>query len=482
MTQDLAVVILAAGRSTRFKSAKTKVLHPLAGRPLLEWVLNTAAELEPTLGVIVHGAHNGDELRQYFGDRLGAMPLSYALQDPPHGTGHALLQAEAALPPGISQLFVLTGDAPLLESADLRSLQAARDETGAEHAVLTAVLADPSGYGRIVRDMIDPHLANRIIEHHEAGADVREIREVNSGMYLFSRSVFDQLRAAAAELGASETKGEYYLPDTVRYGRTAAVRVEDPFHIEGINDRAQLARLESHVQAGLRERWQAAGVTFVLPESVYLHVDITLDQDVTVGPQCVLTNGTRIGSGTELSAGCLLDGCTIGSDCRLLHVRGLDAVLEAGVTVGPYVNLRPGTVLRQGVKVGNFVETKKADVGPGSKLPHLSYVGDAAIGSDCNIGAGTIFCNYDGVNKSQTVLGNGVFIGSNSSLQAPLSIGDGAYIGMASAITQDVPADALAVGRARQENKPGYAKRLRERQARLKTTSEELDPANGGSK
>jgi bifunctional UDP-N-acetylglucosamine pyrophosphorylase/glucosamine-1-phosphate N-acetyltransferase len=214
-------------------------------------------------------------------------------------------------------------------------------------------------------------------------------------------------------------------------------------------------------------------VSFILPESTYLHYDVKLAPDVEIGPHCCLLDHTEIGSGTVLGPGCCIESSVIGKDCRLLHVRAHDTVIEDRVTAGPYVNLRPGTVLGAGVKVGNFVETKMADVGAGSKLPHLQYVGDATIGENCNIGAGTIFCNYDGINKNHTVLGDGVFIGSNSSLQAPLNIGDGAYAAMASAITKDVPADALAVGRARQENKPGYAARLRERQREAKLKAQQ---------
>jgi bifunctional UDP-N-acetylglucosamine pyrophosphorylase/glucosamine-1-phosphate N-acetyltransferase len=240
--------------------------------------------------------------------------------------------------------------------------------------------------------------------------------------------------------------------------------------------------MESVIQRRLREEWMRAGVTFVLPETTYLHADLELGQDVVVGPHCVLTRATRIASGTILEAGCVLEACEIGSDCRLLHVRGQLARLASGVSVGPYVNLRPGTDLAEGVKVGNFVEIKNAVVGRGSKLPHLSYVGDAEIGQNVNIGAGTIFCNYDGVNKQVTRIGNDVFIGSNSSLQAPLEIGDGAYVGMASAITRDVPADALAIGRARQENKPGRARLLREQQARRKAAGDPNQTREGGAK
>jgi bifunctional UDP-N-acetylglucosamine pyrophosphorylase/glucosamine-1-phosphate N-acetyltransferase len=211
-----------------------------------------------------------------------------------------------------------------------------------------------------------------------------------------------------------------------------------------------------------------AGVTFILPETSYVHSDVNLAADVEVGPQCMLTNATTVARGTRLVQGCHLEGCEVGEDCVLTHLRGQLAVLHRGVTAGPFVNLRPGTVLRTGVRVGNFVETKKADIGAGSKLPHLQYVGDATIGEGVNIGAGTIFCNYDGFNKSHTTIGDGVFIGSNSSLQAPLTIGDGAFVAMGSAITHDVPAGALAVARARQENKEGYAEQIRERHRRQK--------------
>jgi bifunctional UDP-N-acetylglucosamine pyrophosphorylase/glucosamine-1-phosphate N-acetyltransferase len=456
MASELAVVILAAGRSVRFKSQKSKVLHQLAGRPLLAWVLRTVQALQPSQCIVVHGSHNADELRQHFGDTFDGLPLCYALQEPPRGTADALLQTEQALAPAVKLFYVLPGDAPLVTAHDLAELRRAV-ASGADHAVLTAWLADPTGYGRIVRGA--DGVVSRIVEQIETDDTTSAIKEINSGMYLFSRNVFDHLRQAQAT--HPEGRKEYFLPEVALHSKMKAVEVDNPYSIEGINDRAQLARMEEHVQQQLRQTWMQAGVTFVLPTTNYLHADVELNEDVVVGPNCSLLNGSTVQTGSVIGQGCILDRARVGGNCNLLYVRALDAVLEDNVSAGPFVNLRPGTVLRAGARIGNFVETKQADIGPGSKLPHLSYVGDATLGRDCNIGAGTIFCNYDGVNKHHTRLGDRVFVGSNSSLQAPLTLGDDSFVAMASAVTQDVPAEALAVARSRQVNKPHYAKRLR---------------------
>ena len=281
--------------------------------------------------------------------------------------------------------------------------------------------------------------------------------------------------AATAVIGKSSVKGEYYLPDIVRMAPTAACLCDDFVSISGINDREQLAWAEAEILDALRRSWMQAGVTFRLPETVYMHADVKLDEDVEIGPNCVLINGCEVGRGTVIGAGCVLDNANIGEDCSLLHVRALDCDVDNNVTIGPYVNLRPGTHLHDNVKVGNFVETKNAEIGTGSKLPHLQYVGDADLGENVNIGAGTIFCNYDGINKHRIRIGNGVFVGSNSSLQAPVTIEEGAYVAMGSAITKDVPANALAVGRARQENKEGYAERLREKARKLREERQQAE-------
>jgi len=478
MDGRLAVVILAAGRSTRFKSRTSKLLHELCGKPVIEWVLDAVAPLDPVQVVLIYGTHSA-ALAARFAEGYRGRSLDLVLQDPPLGTGHALLQAEPVLRSEITHVLVLPGDVPQVRAAELQALRAAHSQAGSPHAVLTATLADPSGYGRVLRDRSHPERVLRIVEHLEATPQELAIQEINSGIYVFDRSVFAQVRRAAEEFGAENTKGEYYLPDVVRLAPTAAVSAEEPLEVLGVNDREQLAQAEAALQARLRSHWMREGVTFRLPETIYLHHDVELATDVEIGPHCVLTNGTRIGTGTQLIQGCYLEGCEIGANCVLLHVRGTEAVLHDGVRAGPYVNLRPGTILREDVKVGNFVETKKADVGRGSKLPHLQYIGDATIGENVNIGAGTIFCNYDGYTKHHTTLGDNVFIGSNSSLSAPLTIGDDAYVAMASAITKDVPPGALAVARARQENKLGYVKLLREKI--LKRNKRREDAAKGGA-
>jgi bifunctional UDP-N-acetylglucosamine pyrophosphorylase/glucosamine-1-phosphate N-acetyltransferase len=275
--------------------------------------------------------------------------------------------------------------------------------------------------------------------------------------------VFEDLRRAAETLGASAVKNEFYLPDVVRMSPTVVVQAADFSVLEGVNDRSQLSRADTAMQQRIRERWMREGVTFILPETSYIGADVQLSPDVEIGPGNVILGATSIGRGTRLVQGCHIQHCEIGEGCTLHYVRAELAKVGNGISAGPFANLRTGTTLHDGVRVGNFVETKKAEVGRGSKLPHLSYVGDATLGEHVNIGAGTIFCNYDGMNKNHTTIGDNVFVGSNSSLQAPLSIGDNAYVAMASAITHDVPADALAVARARQENKDGYARKIRER-------------------
>ncbi len=473
MDVRLAVVILAAGKSTRFRSTKSKLLHSICGQTVIEWVMDAVLPLNPEQIVLVHGPHNAEELRSKLGDTYSdgdsTVALTYTLQNPPLGTAHAVLQAEPVLAEGITDIIVLPGDAPMIDHETLQMLFEARNQSGAEHSVLTALTEDPTGYGRIIHSG-DPEdgIIESIVEEADATEEQRYINEVNSGMYLLSARVFEQLRNAADTIGKSRVKEEYYLPDIVRMAPTAACLCDDFVSISGINDREQLAWAEAEILDALRRSWMQAGVTFRLPETTYMHADVKLDEDVEIGPNCVLINGTEVGRGTIIGTGCVLDNANIGEHCRLLHVRALDCDIDDSVSVGPYVNLRPGTHLHDNVKVGNFVETKNADIGAGSKLPHLQYVGDAELGERVNIGAGTIFCNYDGMNKHRIQVGNDVFIGSNSSLQAPLTIEDGAYVAMGSAITKNVPADALAVGRARQENKAGYARMLREKARRLK--------------
>jgi len=482
MGGKLAVVVLAAGRSTRFKSQKTKVLHELCGKPMIEWVLDAALPLEPAQVLIVYGEHSEALLAHFnHGDpsyrREGAAQgLTFVMQDPPLGTAHALMQCRDKLAEDITHLLVLPGDAPLITAEQLRLLLPVLERDDVAHGVLTTEVGEPGDLGRVLRRAANGELVERIVEAHEADSEELAVSEINSGIYLFAREVFEHLDEARRRFGASESKGEYYLPDVVRVAPTLPVTAPDLAVPVGVNDRLQLVDAEGVLLDRLRRRWMTAGVTFHLPETTFLHHDVRLSEDVTIGPHCVLTGATRIGRGTTLVQGCLLEHCIIGENCELRHVRGLESVIENDVQAGPYVNMRPGTLIHDGVKIGNFVETKKADIGAGSKLPHLQYIGDATLGEGCNIGAGTIFCNYDGVQKLHTTLGDGVFIGSNSALQGGITIGPGAYVAMGSAITKDVPAGALAVARARQENKLDYAKKLRERMLRRKEKAAE---ANG---
>ena len=482
MTGNLAVVILAAGKSTRFKSNTTKLLHTLCGKPMIEWVLDSVAPLNPVQIIVVYGGHSQKLLESYSNTYQG-IPLSFVIQDPPLGTGHALLQAESKLVDAASQVLVLPGDTPLLTVAPLQALLDASAGTGAGHVVLTAIAPDPTGYGRIVRGVGDDSgLVVQIVEELDCNEEQRAITEVNSGIYLFDRGIFDQLLQSAELHGQDNTRGEYYLPQVVELAPTRAV-VAKFQEIAGVNDRIALADAEDALLKRIRQHWMREGVTFRLPETTYIEHGVQLAADVEIGPHCVLTGTTTIGTGTRLVQGCLLENCQVGEHCELRQVRGTEAVVGNNIQAGPYVNLRPGTILRDNVKVGNFVETKNADIGEGSKLPHLQYIGDATLGEGCNIGAGTIFCNYDGFSKKHTKLGDGVFIGSNCSLQGGITIGNGGYVAMGSAVTKDVPADALAVGRARQENKLGYVPKLK---ARLQKQQDDLAKQKiakkGGSK
>jgi bifunctional UDP-N-acetylglucosamine pyrophosphorylase / glucosamine-1-phosphate N-acetyltransferase len=474
MDKQLAVVILAAGKSTRFKSAKTKVLHELCGKPMLEWVLDSVLPLKPAQIIVVYGTHSA-ALVEHLEHGYDGHPVDCVLQEPALGTGHALEQALPVVREGATHLLVLPGDAPLIQASELSALWDALRASGTEHAVLTATV-DPAGdLGRVVKRPYGT--CERIVEAHEAGPAEQAITEINTGIYVFSRNVFDHLRQASEKLGPSASKGEYYLPNVVLVAPTLAVHSATCAVPIGVNDRQQLAEAEAVLQRRLKEHWMREGVTFRLPETTYLHASVRLAPDVEIGPSCVLTGGTRVGTGTRLVQGCLLEHCIVGEHCELRHVRGLESIVENNVQAGPYVNMRPGTVLHDGVKVGNFVETKNADVGAGSKLPHLQYIGDATLGEGCNIGAGTIFCNYDGISKNHTTLGERVFIGSNSSLQGGITIGDDAYVAMASAITRDIPSLALGIARAHQENKEGYVTRLRERLKQRKEQAQQDQPA-----
>ncbi|WP_371346353.1 bifunctional UDP-N-acetylglucosamine diphosphorylase/glucosamine-1-phosphate N-acetyltransferase GlmU [Ancylobacter sp. IITR112] len=439
--RQLLVIVLAAGEGTRMRSALPKVLHAVAGRPMLSHVLETAlAAGAARLAVVIGPDHDrvAAEVRRV------APEAEVFVQSERRGTAHAVLAARTALERGYDDVVVMYGDTPLVRPETLAALRAPLAE-GAAVSVLGFRPADPAGYGRLVTEGGEL-LAIR--EEKEASAAERAITLCNAGlMALDGRAALDLLD----RVDDANAKKEFYLTDVVAIaraeGRAAGVCEVAAEEVAGVNSRAQLAEAEAILQQRLRARALEAGVTLVAPQTVFLSADTCFGRDVIVEPNVVFGPGVRVEDGATIRA--------------FSHVEG--AHVGPGAIVGPFARLRPGAALGQGVHVGNFVEIKAAELGAGAKVNHLAYVGDSSVGANTNIGAGTITCNYDGYRKHRTTIGANAFVGTNSLLVAPVSVGDGAYIGTGSVITDDVPADALAIGRARQVNKPGLAARLRAR-------------------
>ncbi len=451
-SEDLHVVVLAAGKGTRMRSALPKVLHRAGGLPLIEWVVRLARSLEPQSITLVLG-HGADDVRGWF---AGAPDVQFALQEPQLGTGHALLQARSILEGQTGRVLLLSGDVPLLTTANVArmlEIQAARQ---AAMVVATARVADPTGYGRVVRT--EGRLV-RIVEHRDASDDERAIDEINSGVYVFDLAL---LFGALAGVGSANAQGEYYLPDLVdiycRNGRTVHAEIlANPDEIRGINTRAELAEVGRLLQQRTNQALMESGVTLVDPATAYIGPDVRIGQDSVIHPFVFIEGNTLIGVNCELHAGVRVVDSTIADDVEILNHSVLtDSMVGQGADIGPFARLRPKTVLGAHVHIGNFVEVKKSKIGEGTKIGHLSYIGDATVGTGVNIGAGTITCNYDGRTKHQTVIGNGAFVGSDSTLVAPVSIGSGAYVAAGSSITLDVPDGALGIARGRQTNKAGW--------------------------
>ena len=450
---DLSVVILAAGVGKRMRSRKAKVLQPLGGKPLIAYPVALARELHPKTTVVVVG-RDGDEVKTV----LTAFPgPAFAEQREHKGTAHALLQARPLLADDRGDILVLYGDVPLLRVETVAELCHAHHASGVAATLLTMVVEHPAGYGRIVRE--DGRLV-RIVEEADATPAERAIREVNSGVGCFRAG---SLWPALERVRPENRQGEYYLPDVVRLLLAEGYRVEtvsagDPSELLGVNDRRQLADLEGRLRRRTLDRLMAEGVTILDPASTYVGPDVRIGQDTILSPGVAIGGQTVIGGECLIGVGCHLENVRIEDRVTLRpYCVVADSIIEAGATVGPFAHLRPESVVRSGARVGNFVELKKTVVGKGSKVPHLSYMGDATIGEDVNVGAGTITCNYDGEVKHETVIADGAFVGTNSSLVAPLKVGEGAYIGAGSTITEDVPPHALALGRGRQVIKEGWA-------------------------
>jgi UDP-N-acetylglucosamine diphosphorylase/glucosamine-1-phosphate N-acetyltransferase len=452
---DLHVVILAAGQGTRMKSRMPKVLHRLSGKPLIEYVLEAAQAVDPATVTMVVG-HGADSVRSFVGERQNA---NWVFQEPQLGTAHALQQAEPYLKGQQGTLVLLSGDVPMLRGATLKQLVDAHRTTRASATVLTAIVDRPYGYGRIVRSR--GRLA-RIVEERDASTAVRQIREINGGIYAFDLApLFDALRGIASQ----NAQGEYYLTDLVAIYRRRKLRVEtllvdNPQEIRGINSRTELAEVSRIVRQTKNEELMAAGVTIIDPATTYIEPDVQVGADTVIHPGVAIEGQSRIGAACEIHSNVrivdseIADKVIIQDFCLILGSR-----IAESASVGPFAHLRPENVVGERAKIGNFVELKKTTLGPGAKANHLAYLGDATIGAHVNVGAGTITCNYDGTSKHPTVIEDEAFIGSDTQLIAPVRIGKGAYVAAGSSITEDVPPGALGIARGRQTNVAGWVER-----------------------
>jgi bifunctional UDP-N-acetylglucosamine pyrophosphorylase/glucosamine-1-phosphate N-acetyltransferase len=455
LMSDLHVVILAAGKGTRMKSALPKVLHRVAGRPMLEFVIRASLGLSPRTITVVVG-HLAESVREAL---RGRPEIQVVVQEPQLGTGHALLQVAPVLESVSGSVILLSGDVPLLRTDTLRKIASTHREAGAAATVLTALVDRPYGYGRIVRTN---GRISRIVEERDASPAERLIKEINSGIYAFElKGLFTALRG----LGTENAQGEYYLPDLIRTYRrqrriVETVTLEHADEVRGINSRTELAEVSRIVRQMKNEELMAAGVTIEDPATTYIDPDVQVGPDTVIHPGVYLEGQTRVGAACEIHSGVrivdstLEDRVTVRNYCVIQESR-----IAAGAILGPFAHLRPGSDVREDAHVGNFVELKKTVLGTRSKANHLTYLGDATIGNNVNVGAGTITCNYDGRQKHQTVIEDGAFIGSDTQLVAPVTVGPGAYVGCGTTVRENVPAGSLAVSAGKQRNIEGWAER-----------------------
>jgi len=440
--KELAVVILAAGKGTRMKSKKPKVLHELMGKPIIRYILDAVSPLNPALTGLVVG-HNGEQVKKQLGDS----PLVFIDQEQQLGTGHALKQAREALVDFKGNLLVIYGDTPLLTTESLEKLLEVHSENNSWATVLTTDMPDPHGYGRIIRSENGEEL-QAIVEQKDLEPSQQQIQEINSGTYVFRcPEVFSILE----KLDTDNKQGEYYLTDIVHIWaqegkKNYPVKVDDYQEVMGINDRVDLSQAFEILRGRINRQHQLNGVTIEDPANTYIEPGVKIAPDTVIRPGTILEGNTEVGENVVLGPDTTLIDTRVGRDSRIIKSHVNKTEIGPGCSVGPFAHIRPETVLQKGVKIGDFVEVKKSTIGEGSKVPHLAYVGDATLGPGCNIGAGTIFANYDGQKKHHTHLGREVFIGSNSTLVAPLRIGDRARTGAGAVVTRDVEAGVTVVG------------------------------------
>ena len=474
----LAAIVLAAGKGTRMKSSTAKVLHPLGGRPLVWYAVRRALEAGASPVVVVVG-HQAEAVEAALREALPDAPLRFALQVEQKGTAHAVLAAKPALRGVKGPVAILSGDVPLLTTATLAAVVTARARARSPLALASMRLGEPRGYGRVLRDARGR--PSRIVEEKDASEAERAVTEVNAGLYCADA---DFLWKALARVGSSNAQGEFYLTDLVALAArgTPAVSVEvDPLEASGVNDLAELARAGQELQRRRTLALLRSGVTVEAPDRFLCDEGVEVAPDTVIEPDVRLRGATRVGAGCRLGQGSVVADAVIAEGVLLRPYTVIEgpATVGAGAMLGPFSRIRPGSELAEGVHVGNFVETKKTRLGKGSKANHLAYLGDAVVGAGVNVGAGTITCNYDGEKKHETRIGDGAFIGSDSILVAPLEIGAGAYVAAGSTITQQVPAGALALGRAAQVTKEGWVARKQAEKAAAKAAAAAAAPQGG---
>ncbi|SNB47658.1 bifunctional UDP-N-acetylglucosamine diphosphorylase/glucosamine-1-phosphate N-acetyltransferase GlmU [Geobacter sp. DSM 9736] len=450
---NVIAIILAAGKGTRMKSDLVKVMHPVGGQPMICWPVEVAREAGAEKVVLVTG-HQSETVREFFAN---APDIVFALQEEQLGTGHAVACAREACAGFGGTVVILSGDVPLLRAETVQAMVAHHEERAAAVTVLTTQVCDPFGYGRIVKREGGRIL--RIVEEKDATEEERGITEINAGIYCVNAAfLFD----AVTRLDNRNRQGEYYLTDIVKAASEqnelcVSFSVSDADEVMGVNDRVQLAQAASVVRGRINRDLMLSGITIVDPATAYIEKQVSIGRDTTIHPNVHISGNTIIGAGCVIEPGAVIRACTIGKGVTVKTGTVMtDSVLHDEVSVGPMAHLRPGTVLHSHVKIGNFVETKKIEMGEGSKASHLTYLGDATIGSDVNVGCGTITCNYDGVRKHRTVIGDGVFVGSDVQFVAPVTIGCNSLIAAGTTVTKDVPPDSLAIARSPQVNKEGW--------------------------
>lgn len=468
--EPISAIVMAAGRSTRFRTKTPKVLHHLWGKPLICYILEACEAVGAEPLVLVVG-HQAGQIQQVLGARV-----HYAYQDPPLGTGHAVMCALPCLPNGVSHVLVLPGDTPLITGEDLKELLHYHLSQEADVTILTAELENPSHYGRILRDEQGRVMA--IIEARDADPEVLKIREVNTSIYCFK---IQPLISALRQIKPENNQQEYYLTDVIailaKGGKVAAYKAPDPSATLGVNNREELAQVGALLRERILRKWMLEGVTIVDPSSTYIDAGVTLGLDTLLYPGTILEGATQIGNDCRIGPYTRIVDSQVGEGCEILFSYVVGSKIGPRTRVGPFAHIRPGCEIGREVRIGNFVEVNRSQIEDGVKMSHLTYCGDAFVGEGTNIGAGTITCNYDGRRKHRTVIGKGAFIGSHTTLIAPVEIGEGAFIAAASPITQNVPPDALAIARSRQEIKEGWAKRRREGRSQEEAVEAPGDPS-----